>query len=601
MKHYKTTAAAFVLAAAISSPLPALAQSETVISSLNPEIVGEQTGPAGRIPEGSVSAAIEDALSPTPDTGHAHNPDHVVKQALFTAYAMRVFDPIWTEDGARSLIRAYAQAPEMGLQLDEAALRNLRHAARALQSENAEDAARADITLSTAFMRLADRRLNGLDEVNLEGADTPLPLDVLLAEAGTNTLDYDALSVEHAQYDDLLKARQTYEDYIKTGGFTPVPEPDGLLELGDTSPVIETLRVRLLEEGYSIEPPRNAALVATADDDMPPLTQVSFIIAPGEPATVRASDWQDAMQTFTPEVERALRTFQARNGLEVDGVLGPATVAALNVTAEEKMARIDANLERWRQAGSDRGDQFIEVNIPAYRTRAISDGQVDIEMRSIVGLPTRQTPLMDEQIEYIVANPNWYVPTSILVRDKLDHIREDTAYLGERGYKVLDRTTGQPLNADTIDWTSDEVATQVRLVQEPGANNALGELKIMFPNRHAVYLHGTPGETLFERDQRAFSSGCIRLEDPQAMAAWVVEAVSGHDAEAQIASAVQSGENQRIDLETPLPVHVVYRTVEVDEQGEVIFHHDVYDRDPELIATMSAAPLSVSYPEQSEA
>ena len=597
MKHYKTTAAAFVLAAAIASPFAASAQTETVLSSLDPEIVGEQSGPAGHIPDGTVSAAIEGELSPSPSEG-AHDPDHALKQALFAAYAMRVFDPIWTEDGARALISAYAEAPQEGLLLSPDVLRTLREASRAITSDNADEAARADIELSAAFIALANRRLNGLSVQTDENADTPRPLDQLLAHAGAAELDYDQLTVTHAEYDDLLKARQTYDAYIKTGGFTPVPEPDDLLELGDASPVIETLRLRLREEGYQIDRPRDPALVAQRDTDLPPLTQVSFITAPGEAAPVSAAHWADQMQVFTPEVETALRDFQAHNGLEVDGVLGPATVAALNVTAEEKLARIDANLERWRRADPDFGDRYIEVNIPAYRTRAIRDGQVEMEMRSIVGQRSRQTPIMDEEIEYIVANPHWYVPTSILVRDKLDHIREDESYLQDRGYKVVDRNTGQPLSAETIDWNSDEVAGQVRLIQDPGANNALGELKIMFPNRHSVYLHGTPSQGLFERDQRAFSSGCIRLEDPQAMAAWVVEAVTGQNAEAMIAQAVASGENQRIDLETPLPVHVVYRTVEVEDDGDVVFHHDVYDRDPALMALIANSPLTVSRPEQ---
>ena len=597
MKHYRTTAAAFVLAAAISSPFAASGQTDTVLAGLDPEIVGEQTGPAGHIPDGTVSAAIETRLEPQVQSG-VHDPEHAIDEALYAAYAMRVFDPIWTETGARELISAYATAPEEGLLLSEDVLRTLRDASRAIGSDDADAAARADIRLSAAFIALADRRLNGLAARSAEGADTPLPLDQLLARAGAAELDYDRLSVAHDEYGDLIKARRTYDDYIKSGGFTQIPEPDGLLELGDVSPVIETLRVRLREEGYQIDRPRNPALVAERDTDLPPLTQVSFITAPGEAAPVSADDWRNDMQTFTPEVETALRDFQAHNGLEVDGVLGPATVAALNVTAEEKLARIDANLERWRRASPDFGDQYIEVNIPAYRTRAISHGETEIEMRSIVGLPTRQTPLMSEEIEYIVANPHWYVPTSILVRDKLNHIREDDAYLRDRGYKVVDRNSGQPLSAETIDWASEDVAEQVRLVQDPGANNALGELKIMFPNPHSVYLHGTPTRHLFERDQRAFSSGCIRLEDPQAMAAWVVEAVTDQNAEAMIANAVASGENQRIDLDTPLPVHVVYRTVEVEDDGDVVFHHDVYDRDPALIALISNSPLSVSHPER---
>lgn len=594
MKHYKSTAAAFVLAAAITSPSLAFGQSATVLSSLDPDIVGEQTGPAGRIPDGSLSAAIEAVLDPAPQSG-AHDPDHAVDEALYAAYAMRVFDPIWTQDGAQALITAYAEAPGEGLLLSDDVLRTLREASRALDSDDAEAAARADIRLSAAFIALADRRLNGQAAPTADMSDTPLPLDQMLPRAGAGTLDYEQLSVTHPEYEDLIKARRTYDGYIKSGGFTQVPEPEGLLELGDSSPVVETLRVRLREEGYRIERPRRPSLMA---ESQPPLTQVSFITAPDAAAPVSAADWRREMQSFSPELEAALRDFQAHNGLEVDGVLGPATIAALNVSAEDKLARIDANLERWRRASPDLGARYVEVNIPAYTARAVRDGDTELEMRSIVGLPARQTPLMSEQIEYIVANPHWYVPQSILVRDKLSHIREDEAYLEDRGYKVVDRDTGEPLSAETIDWSADGIADQVRLIQDPGDNNALGELKIIFPNQHSVYLHGTPSRHLFERDQRAFSSGCIRLEDPQAMAAWVVEAVTDQNAEAMIAQAVASGENQHIALDAPLPVHVVYRTVEVEDDGDVIFHHDVYDRDPALIALIHNSPLTVRNPEQ---
>lgn len=597
MKHYKSTAAAFVLAAAIASPFAASAQPSTTLARLDPDIVGEQTGPAGRIPDGTVSAAIETALDPQGQAG-AHDPERVLDEALYAAYAMRVFDPIWTEDGARQLITAYAHAPEEGLLLSTDVLRTLRLAARNLDASSAEDAARADIRLSAAFIALADRRLNGIAARSVETRDTPLPLDQMLARAGAGELDYDRLSVEHDAYGDLLNARQTYDGYIKSGGFTPVPEPDGLLELGDASPIVQTLRTRLREEGYQVDRAQAPAPTPERHNDLPPLTQVSFITAPAQAAPVSEEEWRAESRTMTPELVIALREFQAHNGLEVDGVLGPATAAALNVSAEEKLARIDANLERWRRASPDLGEHYVEVNIPAYTARAVSHGDVELDMRAIVGLPDRQTPLMSEQIEYIVANPHWYVPESILVRDKLNHIREDDSYLQERGYKVIDRSSGQPLPAQTVDWTDDEIAEQVRLVQDPGENNALGELKIMFPNAQSIYLHGTPSEHLFEPDQRAFSSGCIRLEDPQAMAAWVVKAVSDQNAEALIETAVASGENRHIELETPLPVHVVYRTVEVEDDGGVVFHHDVYERDPALIALMNASPLTVSNPEQ---
>lgn len=548
-------------------------------------ITGEQTGPAGVIQTGSISAQIQALISSasTETLTHAEQNADPLGQALREAYAIRIYDPIWTRDGARSLRQRIAECEEKGMNVQPGLIDRIEAAERMLRG-NGTERARADVFLSQVFLQLAMRERNGIDPelVAIEGGVEivdPAPLSEQLAYAGADEFDYGSFDPMHPEYAALLNARETYVAYAEAGGFTPIPDIDEPLEVGDTDPVVSTLRQRLGEEGYDVE--QNA------------LGSIAFFVQPEDRGEDTASETETLEGVepgefdFTPELELALIEFQTRNGLEPDGVLGPNTIAALNVTAEEKLTRIDANIERWRWAPAEFGGTHVRVNIPAYRAEGYENGREAIEMRAIVGMTSRETPVFADSIEYVVANPNWYVPENILTADKLDDIRADASYISANNFYVLDRQTGEAVSEYAVDWHAPGVENRYRLVQRPGSGNALGPVKIMFPNEHAVYLHGTPGEQLFERSRRAFSSGCVRLERPEEMARWVLQAGGAGDQIDDIDNAWASRQNARFDLEQPIPVYMTYFTVEVDDDGNVLFHEDIYNRDAPVIQALA--------------
>ena len=213
-------------------------------------------------------------------------------------------------------------------------------------------------------------------------------------------------------------------------------------------------------------------------------------------------------------------------------------------------------------------------------------------MKSIVGLPSRKTPAFSDEIEYTVANPRWYAPKSIVARDKLPKLQRDPSYAARHGYSIYDRSTGAKVSASTVDWTDPSSASEYQFVQAAGSGNALGQLKIMFPNRHSVYLHGTPDTHLFDRDERAFSSGCVRLEDPVRMAEWIA-GEAGLEGDETVREAVNSGRNERLNFTTTTPVHITYFTVTADDEGMPYFWRDIYREEAPIVAASEVAELYV--------
>lgn len=572
----------------------------TMAGAPSAQIIGEQSGPAGEIPDGTVAAEIRNVMGiqsaeALPGSEARAEPD---PYPLRTAYAIRMFDPIWTRQGARELQTYVETAEERGIRIDSALIARVDQSVDSISSRDPAERGQADLLLSRVFLQLADHMRNGpLNDSpgltqRIERVD-PEPLHTELAYAGAGRFDYARLDPDHDEYDDLLAARMLYAEYAEAGGFTPMPEIDEALERGDVAPVIETLRLRLAEEGFETEPMGTNWISASFSRG-----KARSVPDVSEGSGDTEADDTPPEYRFDGDVENALIEFQEHNGLEPDGILGPNTIDALNVTAEQKLARIDANLERWRWAPPDLGETHVRVNIPAFRTEGYEDGRQTIEMRAIVGMRSRQTPVFADSIEHIVANPRWYVPESILVRDKLDDIRSDPSFITNGGYFVLDRQTGERVEPASVDWESVGVSDRYRLVQNPGSRNALGPVKIMFPNEFSVYLHGTPSQTLFEPAIRAYSSGCIRLERPEEMARWVARAGGIPEQISTMDEAWDTGSHVRIDLARPIPVHILYYTVEMDDEGDVVFHHDIYDRDDALIEALAQWELTL--PDNSE-
>ena len=289
-----------------------------------------------------------------------------------------------------------------------------------------------------------------------------------------------------------------------------------------------------------------------------------------------------ATTSYSGAVVDGVKHFQDRHGLGVDGVLGPGTLAALNVPVETRIEQIRANLERARWVFYDPESEFLVVNIAGFKIYLVRRGEIVWRSRVQVGKPYRKTPIFASTLSYVVLNPTWTVPPTILRQDYLPQLRRNPQYLAERNIDVLDRT-GKPVDQASIDWSSAR-SLQYQLVQRPGPTNALGRVKFMFPNEYFVYLHDTPSRDLFDKESRAFSSGCIRVENPLELADIVIGDKWPRE---RIDAAIATGRTQTVILDKPIAVKLLYWTAEVDGTGRVSFFPDVYSRDDALITALA--------------
>ena len=288
---------------------------------------------------------------------------------------------------------------------------------------------------------------------------------------------------------------------------------------------------------------------------------------------------------YDADLESAVKRFQSRHGLETDGIIGPDTLTALNLMPVESLRQIDATLERWRWLPDSLGETYVLVNIAGYELRMVENGEEVLRKRVIVGQPFRQTPVFSDRIRYLVFNPTWTVPRTVMIQDQLPQIIRDPDYLSRLNISVYrgwgaDRQKVDPLD---IDWLSlDRNNFPYQLVQEPGPQNALGQVKFMFPNQYDVYLHDTPGRGLFTRNERSFSSGCIRVDQPFDLAERLLASTPGWSRE-KIDLLVSQSTPQTVLLPEPVPVHLQYWTSWVDNEGRLQFRNDIYNRDARLI------------------
>lgn len=349
------------------------------------------------------------------------------------------------------------------------------------------------------------------------------------------------------------------------GGWEVLP-PGPALRPGEPDPRVSLLRRRLERSG-----------------DLPP----------GEGGSGTVMD---------PALVEAVRHFQARHGLDVDGVVGPATLAALNVSVAGRIRQVEVNLQRRREWTAARdtnrsggpGSMHILVSVPAFQAWVL-DGERTLDVhRVIVGRVDRPTPLFEGRIERLALAPYWNVPTSIFVRDKLPVLRQDPAWLRRQGMTVMDRSTGRPASDPPLDWNqiaAAEFNDRFWLRQDPGPGNALGLVKFIFPNPHGVYLHDTPDRHLFERGPRTFSSGCIRVERALELAERLLAGRAEWPA-ARIREVAEGRTETWVELEDPVPIRLVYWTAWVDASGALHLNEDAYGLDaPEGGGIVSALQI----------
>lgn len=296
-------------------------------------------------------------------------------------------------------------------------------------------------------------------------------------------------------------------------------------------------------------------------------------------------------ETYDEELVEAVKQFQARQGLESDGVIGASTIVAINVPPQERIQSIVMAMERLRWMPEDLGQQYVIVNIAGFDLRRINGGNVEEHMAVVVGKPYHRTPVFSDSIRYVEFNPYWTVPPGIAANEELPKLRKNPESLSAQGFELV--RGNQVINPTSIDWSrygGGNFPFQIR--QRPGANNALGRVKLMFPNEHNVYLHDSPARNLFSRNVRAFSHGCIRLARPLDLADQVLRAggVAGWNRD-RIDQVVASTKNTVVSLKNPLPVHITYMTAWV-EGNSVNFRPDIYGHDAKLLAALDGKSIA---------
>lgn len=488
---------------------------------------------------------------------------------LASFYRDRAFEPAWASlsgaHGLTELVGSIRLAERHGLEPSDYHLVALERltGSRARGQVSAAELVDLELLASDAFVALGTHLLRGRAvpaEVEAEWlarrrrADLGAVLASAVASGRVAAALY-GLAPRDARYAWLVAAAQPLRDAIARGGWPTVAEGPRL-ELGTRDARVVSLRERLV-----------------ASEDL------ARSFATGD--------------VFDARVEEAVRRFQSRHGLLVDGVVGRSTLAALNVSTQERLAQVEVNLERWRWLPADLGERHIEVNVPAYELRVVEAGEVAERYRVIVGREDRRTPMVSGMLTQVVLNPYWNVPTSIAGADLLPTILANPRVLATQGFVVLDRPSGEPVDPATIDWAAvaDSAAfnARYRLRQDPGPLNALGSVKFTFSNGHSIYLHDTPSQHLFERTERDFSSGCIRVQNAMDLAVYVL-ADSPEWTRSRLEATAESGVEVVVPLRREIPVHLMYWTAWVDDDGTLEFRGDVYERDEIVRRALTAPP-----------
>ncbi|TYO88460.1 L,D-transpeptidase family protein [Oceanicella actignis] len=497
--------------------------------------------------------------------------------ALRRAYEARAWRPLWLDDAGRGraggLLSAIEDASAHALPLPAGLAEDLRAAMARAQAPGPDAmraAARAEAALSRALLRVGTGLASGaLDPSRVDPEiqirpERPAPerLIALAAQARDGAAlraALESLAPANADYAALRALYAELGRLARAGVWPPEDLSGPTLRRGDRGPRVARLRARLALMGDLAEP-------APAEDP----------------------------ELFDEALERALRAFQRRHGLNDDGVAGALSFEALGASAQDRMRQAAVNLERIRWRPRAPAPRRIEVNLADFRMTLFENGAPVHSARIVAGkAPRFRTPEFDDEMTHLVFNPIWNVPRSIAVKEILPKLREDPAYLERNGMRLVGRD-GAPLPpeqmpADFSAFDADRFPFLVK--QDPSEENALGRVKFMFPNRFSIYMHDTPAKRLFARDRRAYSHGCVRVEDPFALARRLL-APQYPDVDERMARWLEAGREVYVTLRPPMPVHIGYRTVWVAADGTPQFRADVYGRDARLYEALRAQGLS---------
>lgn len=468
-------------------------------------------------------------------------------EAIAAFYAARNYAPVWTDAGNAErrnvLLTALTRAGDHGLPVQRYDAGALADAFRAARTEG--DRGRLEVRMTRAFLDYA-RDLNSGVLVPKEvdpGIVREIPVRSLESNLAMLT-DADlsgflaGLAPTAPAYAQLMKAKIQIEAQIARGGWGEAL-PAVTLKPGASGEAVVALRDRLVAMGYL-----------------------------GRSAT----------RSYDDTMEKAVQQFQLDHGLEPDGVLDDSTLAQINVGPEARLQSILVAMERERWINIDRGRRHIWVNLSDFSARIMDDGKETFATRSVIGkdVPDQRTPEFSDTMDYMVINPSWSVPRSITTKEYLPLLKKNPNAAGH--LKIVD-SKGRVVDRGAINFGKYTAANfPFAMRQPPSDGNALGLVKFMFPNPYNIYLHDTPSKSLFERETRAFSHGCIRLGQPFDFA-YALLARQSDDPKATFHQVLDRGAEAAVRLEQPVPVHIVYFTAFPGAKGKMNYRRDVYGRD----------------------
>jgi murein L,D-transpeptidase YcbB/YkuD len=478
-------------------------------------------------------------------------------------YSRREFSPAWTDENrVDEFIQLVGQAKDEGLSPVDYAHAELLALISQYRSDRTNATLRADVDLllTESFSRYGHHLFFGkvdpasLDENwnwsrNLEGVDPA----AIVQEA----IDSDSLptfidaSVQRGPVHKRVKAMLAEYRALGEKGGWPQIATGPTLKPGMTDDRIPVIRKRLAVTGDLAESADNGS------------------------------------REFDAALQAGVERFQDRHNLDQDGAIGPRTLAAMNVSVNERIDQIRVNLERVRWIARFVEDEFVLTNIAAFKTVLVRDRAIVWTGRSQVGKDYRQTPVFQGKIKYLQFNPTWTVPPGILAKDILPRVQQDPGYLATKNMDLVDRD-GSKVDPTSVDWSqySARRLPPYQFVQRPGPTNALGRVKFIFPNEHFVFLHDTPSKSLFSRTERSFSSGCIRVENPFELAEILLNDADKWNP-GTIQKLLDSEKPQTVFLKEQMTVMLLYSTIGVLDETLVRFYNDIYQRDARVLRSLN--------------
>ncbi len=510
------------------------------------------------------------AVSPTPANAQVTAFKQAVAEAasrdvdVASFYRSSGFEPIWTGGDADDLQRRKAMMHALG-KADMHGLPAARYDIDGLMQKmrdarSIRDLGFLEVELTKTFLRYARDIQTGF--LVPSDIDAGIVREVPYRDRSSYLISFvrssdpsaylNGLIPSTKEYRALLKQKLKLERLIAEGGWGPQLRSVSL-EQGDQGSDVVALRNRLIAMGYM---PRNVK---------------SF---------------------YDTDLVKAVQYFQARHGLEQDGVAGEGTIAEINVDPQTRLRSVLVALERERWMNRDRGERHILVNLADFHARVIDDGHETFRTRSVIGknVSDRRSPEFSDVMEHMVINPSWFVPRSIATKEYLPQLKENPNAVK---HLVITDVKGRRIDRDAVDFSRYSTRSfPFDMRQPPGNSNALGLVKFMFPNKHNIYLHDTPQKHLFAREVRAYSHGCIRLADPFDFAYTLLSAQED-DPKGYFQRVLKSGVETKVELDQPVPVHLIYRTAQTDEKGHIEYRRDVYGRDAKIWNALSEAGVTL--------